>query len=300
MELRQLRYFIAVAEERHFGRAARRLHMAQPPLSQHIRQLEAQLGVTLLDRTTRRVDLTEAGRELLERGRGILSDMETLEADVHRVGHGTAGVLRVGFSGSATYGLMPRIVRQARKVLPGLALTPRGELLTPAMEAGLRDRTLDAAVLRPPLSAADIDHRVIMREHLVLALPGSGPLTTGRPVAVQELRDQPFICHPPESVVHRAVAQLCRAAGFQPRIGQVVQEISTMLSLVAAGNGVAVIPQAACSFRLDGVVHVPLEGSPSTELAVAWRRDDRSALLRNFVNLVTAAAETGTAAGDRP
>ena len=295
MELRQLRYFVAVAEERHFGRAAKRLHMAQPPLSQHIRQLEDQLGVRLLDRTTRRVDLTVAGRELLERGRKLLTDVETLTADVFRMGAGVAGVLRVGFSGSATYGLMPGIVRHSREVLPGLSLTLQGEMLTPAMEAGLRGRVLDAAVLRTPAAAPDIDHRVLTREHLVVALPDSSPLATGRPVAVHELRDQPFICHPPESVVHRTVMELCRHAGFQPRIGQVAQETAAMLSFVAAGTGVAVVPQTACSFRLDAVVYAPLEGSPESELAIAWRRDDRSALLRGFVNLVMDV--TGAGAG---
>lgn len=294
MELRQLQYFIAVAEERHFGRAAQRLHMAQPPLSQHIRQLEAQLGVKLLDRTTRRVDLTAAGRELLERGRKILNDVETLKADVFQVGNGAVGVLRVGFSGSATYGLMPRIVRHVKKALPGLALTLQGEMLTPAMEAGLRGHALDAAVLRPPVSSADIDYRVIAREHMMVALPSFSALATGRPLAARELREQPFISYPPESVVHRAVAELCRLAGFQPRIGQVAQETSTMLSFVAAGGGVAVVPESACSFRLDGVVYAPLEDSPASELAVAWRRDDRSILLRNFVNLVMDVTEAGT------
>jgi len=133
MDIRQLNYFIAVAEERHFGRAAKRLHMAQPPLSQQIRQLEEQLGVRLLNRTTRRVELTAAGEELLNRGRQIVNAVGTLRADVYQVGQGAAGVLRVGFSGSATYGVMPPIVRRAKQALPGLSLELHGEMLTPAM-----------------------------------------------------------------------------------------------------------------------------------------------------------------------
>lgn len=291
MELRQLNYFIAVAEERHFGRAAKRLHMAQPPLSQQIRQLEEQLGVKLLDRTTRRVDLTAAGQELLDRGRKIVNEVETLKADVYQVGNGATGVLRVGFSGSATYGVMPKIVRHVKQALPGLSMTLQGEMLTPAMEAGLRDHTLDAAMLRPPVASAEIEYRVVTREKLVVALPSHSPLATGRPVAINELQEQPFITYPPESVTYRMVSELCRHGGFQPRIGQVAKETSTMLSFVAAGGGVAVVPQAVCSFQLEGVVYAPLEDSPDSELAVAWRREDRSTLLHNFVNLVMDVSE---------
>lgn len=291
MELRQLNYFIAVAEERHFGRAAKRLHMAQPPLSQQIRQLEEQLGVKLLDRTTRRVDLTAAGQELLDRGRKIVNEVETLKADVYQVGNGATGVLRVGFSGSATYGVMPKIVRHVKQALPGLSMTLQGEMLTPAMEAGLRDHTLDAAMLRPPVASSEIEYKVVAREKLVVALPSHSALATGRPVAINELQEQPFITYPPESVMYRMVSELCRRGGFQPRIGQVAKETSTMLSFVAAGGGVAVVPEAVRSFQLEGVVYAPLEDSPDSELAVAWRREDRSTLLRNFVNLVMDVSE---------
>ena len=123
MDLRQMRYFVAVAEERHFGRAADRLHMAQPPLSQQIKQLETALGTQLLERTTRKVDLTDAGRLMLERARQILADVESLEKDVREVGAGAAGVLRVGFVGSATYRVMPIVVQLARLELPGVRLT---------------------------------------------------------------------------------------------------------------------------------------------------------------------------------
>ncbi|WP_270449998.1 LysR family transcriptional regulator [Kocuria marina] len=286
MELRQLNYFIAVAEERHFGRAAKRLHMAQPPLSQQIRQLEEQLGVKLLDRTTRRVDLTPAGQELLDRGRQIINEVETLKADVYQVGNGATGVLRVGFSGSATYSAMPRLVRHAKEQLPGVSLTLQGEMLTPAMEAGLRDHTLDAAILRPPVASQDIEYRIVGREKLVVAMPSDSPLASGRPVAANELQEQNFVSYPPESVVYRTVSEMCRRAGFQLRIAQVTHETSTMLSFVAAGGGIAVVPESVRALQLEGVLYTDLEDSPVTEMAVAWRRDDRSALLANFLNLV--------------
>lgn len=288
MEIRQLNYFIAVAEERHFGRAAKRLHMAQPPLSQQIRQLEEQLGVRLLDRTTRRVDLTAAGEVLLERGRRIINEIEGLKADVYQVGQGATGVLRVGFSGSATYGVMPGIVRRAKEAMPGLSLTLHGEMLTPAMEAGLREHTLDAALLRPPVAFPEIEYRTVAREPLVLALPAGSPLGGDRPVAVHELQEHGFVVYPPESVLHRTVADLCRRSGFQPRIAQVAGETSTLLSFVAAGGGVAVVPASVRAFQLEDVVYCEIEDAPAIELAVAWRREDRSVLLHNFLDLVLA------------
>ncbi|MUN62042.1 LysR family transcriptional regulator [Kocuria sediminis] len=295
MELRQLNYFIAVAEERHFGRAAKRLHMAQPPLSQQIRQLEEQLGVRLLDRTTRRVDLTAAGQVLLDRGRRIVGEIEALEADVHQVGQGTTGVLRVGFCGSATYGTMPGLVRRAAGVLPGLSLALQGEMLGPAMEEGLRGHTLDAALLRPPVASPDLEHRVVAREPLVVAVPSGGALDADGPVAAHELQYQDFVACPPDSVLYRAGTDLCRRAGFQPRIARVAGGTSALLSFVAAGGGVAVVPAGLRAVQLAGVVYRELEHAPELELAVAWRREDRSALLHRFLDLV-ADLRSGSAA----
>lgn len=291
MEIRQLNYFIAVAEERHFGRAAKRLHMAQPPLSQQIRQLEEHLGVRLFNRTTRKVDLTAAGQVLLERGCRIVNELEKLTTDVHQVGQGASGVLRVGFAGSATYGVMPPVSRRTKEIMPKLLLSLHGEMLTPSMEEGLREGTLDAAFLRPPVASPEIDHRLVAREPLVVALPSFSLLAEERPVAVSELQDQDFIAYPPESVLHRTTADLCRRAGFQPRITQVAGETSTMLSLVAAGGGVAIVPASMRALQLEGVAYRDLEDAPEVDLAVAWRRDDRSPLLRNFLDVVMAVTE---------
>jgi DNA-binding transcriptional LysR family regulator len=294
LDIRQLNYFIAVAEERHFGRAAKRLHMAQPPLSQQIRQLEEHLGVRLLNRTTRRVDLTAAGQLLLDRGRQIVNELATLQADVSQVGKGATGVLRVGFSGSATYGVMPQIARLAKQVLPGLSLALHGEMLTPSMEAGLREGTLDAALLRPPVASPDIDYRIVAREPLVVALPSFSALAVDRTVAMHELQDQDFIAYAPESVLYRTTSDLCRQAGFRPRIAQVVGETSTMLAFVAAGGGVAVMPSSVRAIQLEGVVYREIENVPAVELAVAWMRGHPSALLQNFLEVVdTATAEPG-------
>ncbi len=295
MELRQLTYFIAVAEERHFGRAAKRLHIAQPPLSQQIRQFEEQLGVKLFDRTTRRVDLTAAGALMLERGRSILNDVEALQADVYQVGQGATGVLHVGFSGSSTYSVMPRIVRAAGAAYPGLTLDLHGEMLTPPMERGLLEHTLDAAILRPPVTSPEVDFRIVNSEPLVVALPAHSPLASDRPLSMVELTEQRFVTYPPDSVLYRMTADLCRQAGFQHRVAQMAQETSTILSFVASGGGVALMPASVRSVQLSGVRYRELEDSPRAELAVAWRRDDRSELLSNFIQLVTQLADDPSA-----
>lgn len=291
MELRQLRYFIAVAEERHFGRAAQRLGMAQPPLSQQIRQLEDQLGVTLLERTTRRVDLTPAGQELLERGRAVLAEIATLEADVHRIGAGTTGVLRLGCCGAATYASMPRVLRGVAERLPGVALTVQGEMSDAAVESGLRERTLDLGLLHPPVATPGIEHRVVGRERLVVAVPQGSPLVSGRGLAVGDLREQLFVGHPAGSPVQRVVDELCRGGGFQPRVAQSTPEISAMLSLVAAGQGVAVVPEQVRALRLDGVVYEDLADAAGPDLVLAWRGENRSAVLRGVLELVVELAE---------
>ena len=217
MEIRQLTCFIAVAEERHFGRAAERLHMAQPALSLLIRQLEENLGARLLDRTTRRVDLTPAGQELLDRGRRVLHDLELLEADVRREGDASTGVLRLGFAGAAAYDVVPELARAVREGLPGVTLSLRGELPSPALESGLRDGILDAALLHPPVASPGIRHRVVGREPLVVALPVDAPLTARPSVGVGALEGLPVVAHPPGSPLHRAAQELFHWGGLTPR-----------------------------------------------------------------------------------
>ncbi|MGW2673097.1 LysR family transcriptional regulator [Kocuria rhizophila] len=300
MEIRQLTCFIAVAEERHFGRAAERLHMAQPALSLLIRQLEEHLGVRLLDRTTRRVDLTPAGQELLDRGRRVLHDLELLEADVRRVGDASAGVLRLGFTGAAACDMVPELARAVRERLPGVTLSLRGELPSQALESGLRDGSLDAALLHPPVASSGIRHRVVERQSFVVALPDDAPLA-GRPsVAVGALEGLPVVAHPPASPLHRAVQELFLAAGLPVRIGQVAQDTASMLSLVAAGGGVALVPASVRAVQLRGVVYADLEGSPQIDLALAWRDEDRSARLRAVLDVALERADSAGATSTSP
>jgi len=285
METRHLKYFIAVAEERHFGRAAQRLHMAQPPLSQQIRQLEEQLGTPLLLRTTRKVELTPAGQVLLDRGRVLLQELEALEEDVQQVGAGATGVIRVGFTGTATYRLMPSIVQAARRSAPGLRITVQGEMLTPQMESALEEGRLDVAVLRPPVRSGTVALKLLEQDQLVAALPDDSPLAVKGTLELAELAGQDFIGYPSYSAVSSIVVDACRKAGFQPHLVQEARETSTLLSLVAAGMGIALVPMTSRMFSFQGVVFRPLRNPPPVDLAVAWNRNSETPLLRSFLNL---------------
>ncbi|GAB2756007.1 LysR substrate-binding domain-containing protein [Sinomonas soli] len=296
METRHLRYFVAVAEERHFGRAAQRLHMAQPPLSQQIRQLEEQLGTQLFERTTRKVELTAAGQLLLDRGRRILQDLEELESDVAEVGAGAAGVLRIGLSGSATYRLLPALVAKARTHLPRLKLTVRGEMLTPQMALDLEEGRLDVAVLRPPVSSPELDLAPLEQDRLVAALPAGSPLAQRPELDLAELAEEAFVGYPSDSVVTRTFRQACRDEGFTPRVMQEAAETSTLLSLVAAGMGMALVPMESPAFAFAGIVFRPVRNAPSIDLAVAWRAGEQSPLVHRFLELF----DTVPAAGRGP
>lgn len=285
METRHLRYFVAVAEERHFGRAAARLHMAQPPLSQQIKQLEEQLGTALLTRTTRRVDLTPAGEMFLGRARTLLAELEQLAQDVRTVGEGASGVLRVGFTGTATYRLVPGIVEAARRDMPGLQLNVQGEMLTPEMEEALVEGRLDVAVLRPPVRSTAIELTFLEQDRLSVALPENHRLAGREELELSDLTDEPFVCYPPTSAVSLIVQEACRRAGFMPRVVQVARETSTLLTFVDAGLGVALLPTTARLPSSQRVTFRPLRDAPAVDLALAWKTGNDAPLVHNFLKL---------------
>ena len=289
MDLRQLRYFVAVAEERHFGRAAQRLHMAQPPLSQQIRRLEAELGVPLFDRTTRRVDLTVAGQAYLERARAILTSVEDAAEQARQISAGAVGHLTIGCVGSATYSLLPALSRRLTAELPGVEFSFRGELLVPAQAEALRTGEIDVAILRPPITDAALTARTLRTERLVVALPVDHPLATRQHLAVADLRDTDLIIHAADrrSAMYDIVLRLCHDAGFEPRVRHQVGETSTLVTLVAGGLGVAVVPEPVTAHTLDGVTYVPLTDRAATvDLAVAHRTDRREPHLLRTVETI--------------
>ena len=295
MEVRQLRYFVTVAETRHFGRAAERLHIAQSPLSQAIRALEAHLGAPLFDRTTRRVDLTAAGEALLPEAVRILESVAAARDQVSRVAAGDLGRLRVGATGLATYRHVPDLVRRLAAELPGLDLAFTTEMLTPALEAALADHRVDLAVLRPPVRDHALATHLLARERLVLAVPVAHPLTGG-PVAVAALAAEDFVVYSaPGSVVGAAAERTCRAAGFMPRHTHEADQTSIVLALVAAGRGVALLPSSVLAVAVEGVRYLDLAGladlpdgaGAGVEVALAWRRDDPSPALEKALAVLT-------------
>ncbi|MEU5403570.1 LysR family transcriptional regulator [Streptomyces sp. NPDC005963] len=285
MELRHLRYFAAVADTRHFGRAAERLHMAQPPLSQAVRRLETELGVALFTRTTRQVDLTAAGEVFHADVRRVLTAVDEAVERVKRFTAGVAGVLRIGFTGSASYRRLPALARLVKRALPGVTLEVHTELLTPAQEAALLDFRLDVGVLRPPVRREGIAHRALADEPLVLAVPEEHWLAEAESVRMEQLRQEDFILYGAAlgSVVHEAVISGCLTAGFRPRRSHEVAETSMALALVAAGLGVAVLPDSIRAARREGVVCKEIVDAPTVGLVLAWREDDDSALLRKLL-----------------
>ncbi len=282
MELRRIQYFVAVAEEAHFGRAAERLRMAQPPLSQQIKALEAEMGVTLFRRTTRKVELTAAGARFLQRAREILAAVDHAVAEAGQVAEGMLGRIAIGFTGSATYDLLPSLIRVLRADLPGIELDIHGEMLTPDQVAALVEGTLDLGLLRPPVRNAAVDVRVLRREPLIAVLPERHALAGRSQVKLADLSDDPFITYPSRhrSVVYEAVIDACERAGFVPGNVHEVAETSTLVSFVAAGLGVALVPASVQHLRITGAIYLPLAGTTQeVELALATRADEPSPLV---------------------
>ena len=296
MELRQLRYFVAVAEERHFGRAAARLHIAQPPLSQQIRRFEAELGEPLLYRTTRSVELAPAGEVLLERAREILTAVDSAVEDARRAARGEYGRLAVGFTGSSTYELLPAIASALRDELPGVLLDLRGELLTPAQVARLLDGTLDVGLLRPPVRERELNTEVLRSEPLVAVLPESHPLAASEAIPLETFEGEPFVTYPSHfrSVLHDAVEDACAAHGFEPVAAHEVAETATLVSFVAAGLGVSLVPASVTNMTVRGAVYRPLsDDTARVELAAAWRRDDDRPVLARALDVIRGALRVG-------
>lgn len=274
MDLRHLRYFVVVAEEQHFTRAAQRLHMAQPPLSQAIRQLESQLGVELLRRTTRRVTLTEAGTAYLQRARAILHDVDDAAVHARQVAAGITGRLALGCVGSATYSLLPELSRGLAAELPGIDFAFRGEMLAPDQLTALREGAIDIALLRPPVADLGVAVQTVRRDRLVVAIPEGHRLAASARIRCEQLASTDLIVHSAQrrSVMYDVVLAMLHDAGVDTHIRHEVGETSTLITLVAGGLGVAVVPEPVSALRLAGVVYRPLvRPAASVELAVARR-----------------------------
>jgi len=294
MELRHLRYFVAVAEELHFGHAAARLHMAQPPLSQQIKTLETELGVQLFHRTKRKVDLTDAGRLFLPEARAALAQASHAEGVARRAQRGEIGRLRLAFITSAAQSLLPCIIRTFRTDNPGVDI----ELLelTPARQVeALDEGRVDVAFLRPPLARPDFVVQSLLKEPLVVALPTGHPMAKRRGVKLRDLRNEPFVMFPRDHGpgLYDLVLSLCRAAHFSPNVAYEANQMHTILAYVAGGLGVALVPASLMELQRSGVSYRALsEPRTDVELAMVYpKRNDCSVLGRFIVAAEAASGE---------
>ena len=290
MNLRRLRYFVVVAEELHFGRAAKRLHMAQPPLSQQIRQLETELGVALFERSTRRVRLTEAGDLLYPEARQLLTDADGLERRVVQFRSGDGGTLRLGFVDSASYETMPRFLRAYRERWPEVTYELR-TMSSDAQHAGLMDGSIDLGIGRALGDPTLIDATIIVSEKLSLAVPVGHVLSSQKRTTISRLKNEAFIGFDRRlsPSLHGELEAMC--AERQVRYDPIMEagEYTTILGLVAAGEGIAVVPSSVQTFKPPELRYLRLsDRSAVSSLLLLTRRNDSSPLVSRGMELATA------------
>jgi DNA-binding transcriptional LysR family regulator len=290
MELRHLRYFVAVAEELHFGRAAQRLHMAQQPLSRQIRDLETELQVQLLHRTKRTVRLTEVGQVFLIETRKILQQVEQAIWIAQQTSRGEIGQFAVGFTGPALNSVLPRIVRLFKERYPQVKLVLE-RLQTPEQVEALMSGRIQIGLLHPPIEDTTLILETIHQERLVAVLPDIHRLAqdTSHPIPLRELADESFIFYPRHigPILYDRIISLCQQAGFSPKIVQEVAPQQTILGLVSAAVGISLLHASAQVVAPTGVViRELLEPTPTLELAIAWHPETTHPVLSAFLAIV--------------
>jgi DNA-binding transcriptional LysR family regulator len=292
MELRHLRYAIAIAEEQNFTRAAERLGIQQPPLSQQIRQLEQELGIPLFRRLTRKVELTEAGASFLADARAILEQVERAKSSAQRFSRGESGRIRIGFAG-ATY-FQPEVtalIRDYRARYPGVQLMPE-QSNTALLVEGLRTGEIDVAFVRPPIGGADgLNTQLLVEEDMLVALPATHRLSRQASLSLSALAEETFILFP-RAISPGLYDNLIAAfhqAGFSPRLGQEAPQIASIVPMIDAGFGISLVPRSVSQIRTAGVSYVPIAAPvPAAPIGIAYRQDHHSVALDNFVALAHA------------
>jgi LysR family transcriptional regulator, benzoate and cis,cis-muconate-responsive activator of ben and cat genes len=287
MDLRRLAYFVAVAEELHFGRAAVRLNIAQPPLSRQIAQLESDLGVALIDRSRNQIALTQAGAVLLDRAREILGRLEAAEREVVRIGQGVSGYLRIAFVGSASYGVLPEIMRAFRNAYPEVDLA-LSAMNNAELKRAVIQREIDIAIARPSLDDEELKSEPLHQEPLILAVPVASPLPGSEPIRLAALKDETFVLYPrkPRPSFADHILTVCKAEGFVPKSPVMAQDYQTAISLVSVGVGVSLVPLSVSQSERHGVAYRNYAGhNPGTALSLNYRRDNRTPHLFNFLKV---------------
>ncbi|NYT23128.1 LysR family transcriptional regulator [Alcaligenaceae bacterium] len=295
MELRHLRYFLAVAEELHFTRAAERLGIGQPPLSQQIQQLERELGVTLLLRGRRGVELTEAGQAFRREAIRVMQGADRAVETARRAGKSQIGKLIIGFTVSASiHPFVPRVIQACRQRYPEVAITLL-EQTTNELVVAIHDGRADLAFIRAPApETAGVRVEILLHEPLVAVLP-HGHRLAGRPsIRLQDMQGEPFIFYPRKvgASIHDAVIHACESSGFTPELRIEVPQMTSVVTFVAAGMGVSLVPYTMQQLRAEGVVYVPLADArvPEAHLAVAYNPRALSGALDHFIAHVREAA----------
>ncbi len=281
LDLRRLRYFIAVAEELHFGRAARRLNLSQPSLSIQVRALEQEVGTPLLARTQRRVVLTEAGRVLLDDGRRVIAQSEAALVHARRAAAGSVGRLAIGFVSTADYSILPPLVRRFRRKYPDVALTLL-ELTADRQKTLLLSGELDLGLSLLPMATRGLTARPVFLERLIAAVPASRAQRSVGKIRLKALADEDFIMFPRELApgLHDLIIAACQQAGFTPRLAQEAIQMQTILGLVAAGLGVAIVPHCMSGLERSGVRYLTLDSTDFiVETAALWQTGNESPAL---------------------
>lgn len=292
MELRHLRYFIAVGESLHFGRAAEQLHMSQPPLTRQIQQLEQELGVALFARTNRRVELTAVGQLFLAEAKPLLTQFDSLKHHVSEAAGGRMGKLAIGFISVADYHVLPSMLREFQSRFPSVTLNLR-EATTDLQIESLRKNEIDVGIILAPLTDPSLQFQPLFQEELVAVLPStnenSSTPSPARAISMHSLADQPFVMFPRHSApgLYDAIIGACDRAGFAPRVAQEAIQMQTIISLVSVGMGVALVPASLTNLGRAGVSYRPLkEKSPLVTTGLAWKNSNSSPTLRAFLDLV--------------
>jgi DNA-binding transcriptional LysR family regulator len=298
-DLNQLRCFVTVAEELHFGRAAARLNMTQPPLSRQIQVLEHIIDAPLLERTSRSVKLTPAGRSFLPEARRILKLAESASQVARRIALGKTGSLKIGFTAAAAYGFLPELIAACRARLPEIDFSLK-EMVSGDQFEALASGQIDAGLLRPPIARPELASRRVVAEPLLAAIPKKHPLASTETVAIRDFDDQPFVMYSPyeSRYFHDLLVALFTQADILPRYVQHLSQIHSILAMVRAGLGLAIVPAAAASLKIADVKLRPLKLRTKTpvELFLVWRRDDESPLLSSLVEIAgELAARDGSA-----
>ena len=290
MDLRHLRYFIAVAEEQNIGRAAARLHISQPPLTRQIQQLEEELGVLLFTRTPRGMELTPAGEQLLEEARNIRALVEQATERTQRAGQGRLGRLDVGIFGSAIIDIIPKLLEAFRSAYPDVKVVLHSMNKNEQIEA-LRQRRINVGFNRIITPLPDIASELVSTESLLLAINASHPLAEQTVVPFQSLADHPLVMFPAGSrpgLIDKVLG-LCQQGGFVPQVSQEVGDVISAVALVARGFGACLVSQSTSVLSLPGVVYRPLSGLPENaqiDLSCIFRADDHSPLLGAFLEVI--------------